>query len=289
MNKVDLVIVSGVSGAGKTTVASVTEEHGYYVVEDLPSKLLPSLLTVFESDPATYGKAAMFVNISVAASIIASAKEHPSFDVTAIGLDCSSDVLLNRFRLTRHIHPLQPRGYTLTDAMKLDAEAMKQCRSSFDIYIDTTNLTEKDLRKTVAHLLDKGSDKHPISVVFSSFGYKYGLSRDAEVVLDARVLANPFWVESLRKLTGIDQPVIDYIDKDPRTKPFMDSLYDIIDTYLKSSIEDGRSFAFVDVGCSGGQHRSVYVAQHLYDHFKDEYNCSVVHRELARYRENGKD
>jgi UPF0042 nucleotide-binding protein len=215
--KVQLVIVSGVAGAGKTTVASVCEEHGYYVVEDLPSKMLPALLSVFEHDPATYGKAAVFVNISVASEIIEIAKKDAAFDVVGIGLDCSIDTLLNRFRLTRHIHPLQPRGYTLMDALKEDEAAMEKCRSAFDIYIDTSNLTEKDLRKMVGSLLEKGDSTKNITVVFSSFGYKYGLPRDAEVVLDARVLANPYWVDALRKYTGLDQPVIDYIDKDPKT------------------------------------------------------------------------
>ncbi|MCI1244690.1 MAG: RNase adapter RapZ [Bacilli bacterium] len=289
MNKVNLVIVSGLSGAGRTTLASVCEELGYYVVEDLPSKMLPSLLTVFENDPITYGEAAVFVNISVAPSIIAEAKKRPSLDVTAIGLDCSQEVLLSRFRLTRHIHPLQPRGYTLLDAIKKDEEDMERCRASFDIYIDTTNLTEKDLRKLAAHLLSKSKGKAPISVVFSSFGYKYGLARDSEVVLDARLLKNPYWVPELRKLTGIDQPVIDYIDKDPKTAPFLTKLYDLVGEYIKGSVEDGRAFAFIAVGCSGGQHRSVYVAQHLYDHFKGRFNCLITHRELSRYREDGKN
>ena len=288
-DKVRLVIVSGAAGAGKTTLASVCEEHGFYVVEDLPSKMLPALLTVFQNDPSTYGKAAMFVNISVAAEIISVAKQNPAFEVVSIGLDCSIDTLLNRFRLTRHIHPLQPRGYTLMEALKEDETAMEKCRPSFDVYIDTTNLTEKDLRKMAGHLLDQEDGKKPITVVFSSFGYKYGLPRDAEVVIDARVLANPYWVEGLSALTGIDQPVIDYIDKDPKTKPFLDRIYDLLGHYIEGSVEDGRSFIFIDVGCSGGQHRSVYVAQHLYEHFKDKYNCSVTHRELARYREDGKD
>jgi UPF0042 nucleotide-binding protein len=288
-NKVDLFIVSGVAGAGKTTVASVFEEHGFYVVEDLPSKMLPALLTVFENDPETYGKAAMIVNISVAAEIIAEAKKHPSFNVTALGLDCTVDTLLNRFRLTRHIHPLQPRGYTLMDALKADETAMNDCRASFDLVVDTSNLTEKDLRKLVAHFVEKKSDSKPISVIITSFGYKYGLPRDGEIVIDARILANPYWVKGLDKLTGLDQPVIDYIDKDPRTKPYMAKLYDIMETYLKASLEDGRSFVVIDVGCSGGQHRSVYVAQHLYDYFKADYNCSITHRELERYKENEKD
>ena len=289
MNKVNLLIVSGVAGAGKTTLASVCEEHGFYVVEDFPSKTLPALLTVFENDPLTYGQAAMFVNISVAEEIIDEARKNPAFQVTAIGLDCSIEVLLNRFRLTRHIHPLQPRNYTLMEALQMDEEAMKKCRSVFDVYIDTSNLTEKDLRKMAARLIEKDTGKKPISVVFSSFGYKYGLPRDAEIVIDARILANPYWVKELAPLTGKDQAVIDYIDKDPKTKPLLDTLYSFLDDYLRWSIDDGRSFVFIDVGCSGGQHRSVYVAEHLYNHFKDEYNCSVTHRELSRYVEDEKE
>lgn len=284
--KIPLLVISGVSGAGKTTLAHVAEEKGYYVVEDLPTKLIPSLLGCFKKEPETYRKVALVTSIENAQSVITMVKSDPAFDLLSIGLDCSFSSLMNRYRLTRHIHPLQPKGYSLEEALHSDAALMGSARPYFDIFIDTSGLSEKDLRKlAISALLDENG---AITVVFSSFGYKYGLPLDAEVVLDARVLANPYWVPSLSRLTGLDKPVIDYIDQDKKTKPFLTSLYSLVDNYIKSAIEEGRNFLNVDIGCSGGQHRSVYVAQHLYDRFSKLYHCVIVHRELSRYVDDEK-
>jgi len=285
--KIDLIIISGVAGAGKTTVAHVCEEKGIYVVEDLPKELFPSLCEIFKNNPLSYPKVAIVIPISDAEYIISLAKADPAFETRAVGLDCSNDSLLSRFRLTRHVHPLQPKGYSLDEAMRIDAELMKRARPCFDIYIDTTGLTEKDLRKLVINaLLD--ITLGAITVVFSSFGYKYGLPRDAEVVIDARILANPYWVAELSHLTGLDQPVIDYIRRDPKTEPFLQSLYALIGGYIKAAYNESRNFCFIDVGCSGGQHRSVFVAEQLYEHFRDEYHCVISHRELTRYIDDEK-
>jgi RNase adapter protein RapZ len=282
MSKIRLIIISGVAGAGKTTVASVCEEHAYYVVEDIPLKMFPSLLDLFKKEPANYSKVAIFVSLDNAEDFIKTAKTDPHFNVSALGLDCSIDILMGRFKLTRHIHPLQPKGYTLIDALKSDERLMGQVRSYFDIYLDTSGLSEKDLRKLTSHFLgDKKSMR--MNVCFSSFGYKFGLPRDAEVVIDARVLKNPYWVPELSRLTGLDKAVIAYIDADPKTSPFMKKLFSLLEDYLLAAEEEGRNFVFIDIGCSGGQHRSVYVTERLYDHFKNKYNCAVTHRELSRY------
>jgi UPF0042 nucleotide-binding protein len=286
--KIRLVICAGVSGAGKTTFASVCEEYGYYVIEDLPVSMVPSLFKLFKEKSERFAKDAIFVNIGVVSEVIALAKKEADFEVVSVGLDCAYNDLLNRFRLTRHIHPLQPKGYTLDEALRDDEAKMKEARQYFDIVIDTTGLSPKDFHKLAAYYI-AGENAGKMNVVFSSFGYKYGLPRDAEVVLDARVLANPFWVPELKNLTGLDKPVQDYIDKDPKTEPFITKICGLLDDYFLASAEEGRNFLFVDIGCSGGQHRSVYVAQKLYEHYKDHYNCTVSHRELSRYQEDRKD
>lgn len=286
-NKMKMVLVSGVAGAGKTSFASVCEEKGYHVIEELPVSMIPSLLDVFKAHPEEYAKNALFVNIVKVEDAAKLLKADDAFDTTVVGLDCTRDVLLTRFRLTRHIHPLQPKGYTLEEALEMDEKAMKEIQPLLDIYIDTTGLTEKDLRKKAAAIL--GDKQSQLSVVFSSFGYKYGLPRDAEIVIDARVLTNPYWVKELSRLTGLDQPVIDYIKKDPKTALMMDKLYGILDSYFETAIEEGRSYCTVDVGCSGGQHRSVFVAEELFAHYKNQFACTVYHREINRYVEDEKD
>jgi UPF0042 nucleotide-binding protein len=285
--KIRLLLVSGVSGAGKTTFASVCEERGFYVIEDLPLSMIPSLLEVFKNEPATYEKVAVFVGISHVQAAAAICHKDSAFETTVVGLDCSLEVLMTRFRLTRHIHPLQPKGFTLEEALQADAQAMREAKPFCDLYIDTSGLSEKELRKEAAALLLGGSPK--LTVIISSFGYKYGLPRDAEIVLDSRALANPYWVKELSHLTGLDQPVIDYIEKDPKTPIFLNKVYSLLEDYLAHAQEEGRAYAFIDVGCSGGQHRSVFVAEKIYEHFKTLYPCSVSHRELARYLEDEKD
>jgi RNase adapter protein RapZ len=286
-DKIVLFLVTGVAGAGKTTFASVCEEKGYHVIEDFPTSMIPSLLDVFKREPEVYDKVALFVNISKVEESSRAVKSDPAFAVTTVGLDCSTDVLLTRFRLTRHIHPLQPKGYSLSEALAADAEKMAETHPLYDIYIDTTGLTEKDLRKKASALLEKSAPK--LHIIISSFGYKYGLPKDAEIVIDARGLINPYWVKSLSRMTGLDQPVIDYIEKDPHTQEFMGKLFSLLDDYLTHSAEEGRSFIVLDVGCSGGQHRSVYVAEKIFSHYKNTYACTLYHRELSRYLEDEKD
>lgn len=286
-NKIELLLVSGVSGAGKTTMASVCEEHGYYVTEDIPSSIIPSLIAVFKREKQQYSKVALFVDLPSFKEAVAFVKSDAEISASIWGLDCSLDILLTRYRLTRHIHPLQPKGFSLTEALQADAKFMEQDLPLLDVYIDTTGLTEKALRIKASALMEKRS--HNLSLVISSFGYKYGLPRDAEIVIDSRSLINPYWVPTLSHLTGLDKPVIDYISKDPYTKGFMDKLLALLDDYLTHSEKEGRTFVIVDVGCSGGQHRSVFVAQTLYEHYKNDYDCTVYHREIARYKEDDRE
>jgi UPF0042 nucleotide-binding protein len=287
MAKITLVLVTGVAGAGKTTFASVCEEHGYHVIEEFPTSMIPSLLEVFKKEPESYDKVALFVNIAKIEDAAEIVKKDEAFDVTVVGLDCSKDVLLTRFRLTRHIHPLQPKGFSLMEAIEADAKKMEETRPIYDVYIDTTGLNEKDLRKKASALLGQGENK--LHVVLSSFGYKYGLPRDAEVVIDARVLANPYWVKELSRLTGLDKPVVDYIRKDPKTAPFLEKLFGLLDDYFAQAVEEGRSYVVVDVGCSGGQHRSVFIAEEIFAHYKNQYACTIYHREITRYVEDEKE
>jgi UPF0042 nucleotide-binding protein len=287
MAKITLVLVTGVAGAGKTTFASVCEEHGYHVIEEFPTSMIPSLLEVFKKEPENYDKVALFVNIAKIVDAAEIVRKDEAFDVTVVGLDCSKDVLLTRFRLTRHIHPLQPKGFSLMEAIEADAKKMEETRPLYDVYLDTTGLNEKDLRKKAAALLGQGENK--LHIVISSFGYKYGLPRDAEVVIDARVLANPYWVKELSRLTGLDKPVVDYIKKDPKTAPFLAKLFGLLDDYFAQAVEEGRSYVVVDVGCSGGQHRSVFIAEEIFAHYKNQYACTIYHREITRYVEDEKE
>ena len=281
--KIKLLLVTGCSGAGKTTVASVAESLGYYIVEQIPSSLALSLIDVFKKEPQTYGKVALFVNLDKFERVYNAIKEEEGIELKTWGLDCSFDELMSRFRLTRHIHPLQPKGYTLEEAIGNDRTNIDKLRPLFDIYIDTTSMTEKYFRAYAGTII--GEERSKLFVFFSSFGFKYGLPRDSEIVIDARLLPNPYWVKELRPLTGLDQPIKDYLEQSEVTSKFLNGLFGNLDLFFEETIKQGKGFVSVNVGCTGGQHRSVYIAEALYEHYKDKYKCSINHRELSRNEE----
>ena len=281
--KIKLLLVTGCSGAGKTTVSSVAESLGYYIVEQIPSTLASSLIDVFKNDPQTYGKVALFVNLDKFEKIYNIIKNIDGIELKTWGLDCSFDALMSRFRLTRHIHPMQPRGLSLEEAIANDRSIIDKLRPMFDIYIDTTSMSEKYFRAYAGTII--GEEKSNLFVFFSSFCYKYGLPRDSEIVIDARLLPNPYWVKELRPLTGLDEPIKEYLRQSEVTEKFLKGLIANLDLFFEETVKQGKGFASVNIGCTGGQHRSVYIAQALYEHYKDKYKCSINHRELSRNEE----
>lgn len=281
--KIHIVLLSGVAGAGKTTASFAFEAAGYYVMEDLPMKMLPGALSLFKSERSAYPRVAFILPLRNVEKAISLIQEEPDFELLCIGLVSRPDVLLSRYKLTRRIHPLMTSGHSLEEAIDIDAENLEEVRSRFDVFIDTSELSEMQLRSRLRELLNKDKSKRPLSVIFTSFGYKFGVPLDADTAIDARVLKNPYWVKGLDKLTGLDQEVIDFIEKDPKTEKLLNAAYSYLDTFLELCVQDGREFVSVGVGCSGGQHRSVYVAEKLYERYSKLYQASLIHREVKRW------
>ncbi len=282
-SKIQIAILSGLAGAGKTTASFAFEASGYYIVEDLPLKMVPGALSLFKSEKDNYRRVALILPLREVEEVARLIRRDDSFSLTTIGLDCRETTLLSRFKLTRHIHPLMTRGYSLEEALKADRAAMETARNAFDVYIDTSDLSEKQLRTAIYGVINHDGLKN-LNVVFQSFGYKYGIPLDADIVVDARVLDNPYWVKELAPLTGLDDGVVDFIEKDAKTPLFLDSLYEYLDSFLRLCEKDGRTYVNVAVGCSGGQHRSVYVAKKLFERYRGSYRASLFHREMPRYR-----
>ena len=273
-------LLTGVSGAGKSTISHVFEEFGYRIIENAPNVVLPALAEEIIKNDA-YERTVLIVEIRHAAHAISILRQLPNLEVLVCVLDCSPHELLTRYRLTRHIHPLQAKGLSLEDCLEKDAFDMQNVRPLADLYLDTTGLSVSELRHIAfAHLAPAG-DK--MVVTFSSFGYKYGIPQDAELIFDCRNVPNPFWDPKLRSLTGLDQPVIDFLKAHEETDELFKKMTDYLDYFLPSAKVGGRNYVNVDLGCSGGQHRSVYFAQALYEHYKGKYICFVSHREMKRY------
>jgi RNase adapter protein RapZ len=280
---VNLFILTGASGAGKTTVTHVLEEMGYFIVENVPLQVAPILLDTFETDEMKYEKSCIVVSLEDAEKILKLSRERKNMHIFSMIVDATKSELMLRFKLTRHVHPLQCRKLGLNQCLDMDSKIIQEIRPIFDDYIDTTGLSVSDLRKLVLEIL-RGSEHNFITIEFSSFGYKHGVPNDAEIMFDTRTLPNPFWVPSLKTLTGNDKEVYDYVFSFPQTQEFVDNTIKYLDYILDAVSKEQRSFFVVAIGCSGGQHRSVVIANYLSDYYKNKYNVITIHRDVERFR-----
>lgn len=281
MKKIDLVILTGVSGAGKTTVTLVFEELSYYVVSNVPVALSKPLFDEFIANPAKYKKVLLSTSLNDCIEVYNEARKHIEFNVMFIGLDAKYETLVERYRLTRHAHPLQAKGLTLEQALNEDRKQMDLIKESFTHYVDTSKYSKTELR---THIYDitRGVFAKKMTVIFSSFGYKKTLPMDLDVIIDARILPNPYWEEDLKELTGLDKRVQDYVLDSKLSKEYLKKITNYLDLYLSELDKAGRSLVNIGIGCSGGQHRSVTLAIYLKNHYGDRYNTIVEHRDMPR-------
>ncbi|HOB47344.1 MAG TPA: RNase adapter RapZ [Zoogloea sp.] len=274
-----LVLISGLSGSGKSVALNVMEDCGHYVVDNLPSVLLPQLVTHLRG--AGYQRIAVAVDVRSGASIAALPQQLEALqvmvgDVRFLFLDARDDTLIARFSETRRKHPLGGDAVTLAEAIGREREALARI-SELGHRIDTSDLSANTLRNWVKSFmqLEAGSQ---ITLLFQSFGFKHGIPMDADLVFDVRCLPNPHYDPVLRPLTGQDKPVIDFLEKIPEVGQMVDDIYGFVASWLPSYVNDNRSYLTVAIGCTGGQHRSVYVAEQLAGRFRGTARVLVRHR-----------
>ncbi|NLN80004.1 MAG: RNase adapter RapZ [Erysipelotrichia bacterium] len=280
---IDLVILTGVSGAGKSTAVRAFEEMDYYIVENVPLSVIPKLYTSFQKNEARFSKTLVVVSINESLKAAVLARKIPSFNVTFMALDATEAELITRFRLTRHLHPQQAHGLTLEQCLKLDRKIMDAVKSEVDIYIDTTGKTVPELRKYIFRNID-GMEKKELTVNFVSFGFKHGVPADVEIIFDTRIVPNPYWIPELKELTGEDKEVQDFVLNDKDAKLLVKEIEKYLVYYLKKVKEENRNFFVVGIGCSGGQHRSVAITNYLSQKFSKSYRTLCLHRDLGKYK-----
>ncbi len=274
-----VVILTGLSGAGKSTALFAFEEMEYYCIENVPLPLYEQLFKLINNGDERYQKAVVSVNLTEARQAIAIAKAQPGLTVRVIGLAATIEELLSRYKLTRHAHPLQTKGSTLSRAIKQELELFKDCHGEFDLVIDTTNLSVAQMRsKLFTAFLEKATDS--LTLAFVSFGYKHGIPADVDLIIDTRILPNPFWVAELREKTGRDPEVVKYVFDNEIGKVFLNNVEKYIRYYLAFFIKESRPFYTIGIGCTGGQHRSVAVSEYLSNLFQSEVKTSVNHRDM---------
>ena len=283
-----LIIVSGLSGSGKTVALKTFEDLDYYCSDNLPINLLPDFVRSLLAGHDADAPRRLAVGIDVRGQSDLSQLSHWREDAQAAGLDAqllffdaTDKALLKRYADTRRRHPLSQLGLSLPEAIARERELTAPLRRAADAVIDTTTLNVHQLRRKVVteFALSHGNK---LSLLFESFAYKRGVPAEADFVFDARVLPNPHWNPELRPMSGREAPVREYLDSQPDVQKYVDQLIDFLDTWLPRLGNDTRSYVTVAFGCTGGKHRSVYLAERLARHARDQGwpEVATFHREL---------
>ena len=281
-----ILIISGLSGSGKSIALNLLEDAAYYCVDNLPPQLLQPL--VDQLGQQGYRKIAVAIDIRGGGGIetlpqqldTLRAQKH---DVQFLFLDSKTETLRKRYSETRRRHPLASDERTLSEAIAEERVRLARV-AELGHHIDTSDLKPNALREWIRQFIAANSDGHEpqtLTLSFESFGFKHGLPLDAELVFDVRCLPNPHYEPDLRALTGRDQPVIDFLEAEPDVLKMRDDIARFVETWLPAYIRDNRSYLTVGIGCTGGQHRSVYIAEWLAQHFADRARVLVRHRELT--------
>lgn len=281
---IDLVIISGRSGSGKTVALRVLEDLGYYCIDNLPVMFLPELVAVAKN---RYPKLAVSIdirnmpdNIQSFEDMYKTLRENKKIKTTLIYVDAEEAVLIKRYSETRRLHPLSKRKLSLDEAIVLEGSILEDIASLADLRIDTSALSIHDLAAQITTLIN-GHPEKKLVIVFESFGFKNGIAKDADFIFDSRFLPNPFWDPSLRNKTGLDIEVVKFFDKYPQVNLYINQIDELLTGWLGAIEKSNRSYLTVAIGCTGGCHRSVFIAQSLYERFdKRGLLTKVRHRSL---------
>jgi UPF0042 nucleotide-binding protein len=285
----DLVVITGFSGAGKSTAMAVFEDEGYFCVDNLPSEMIRSLVELFMHAGSKVARAAVVSDARTGSYFESLAEILEELRRTGIShrvlfLEASELTLLTRYKETRRRHPLAPGG-SVAEGIARERKALAPLRARADVVIDTDGLTVATLRRKLADELLPTPNPGRLAVTLETFGFKYGAVRDPDLMFDVRFLPNPHYEPDLRPLTGLDQRVVDFINRDGKLDEFYERLLPLLDYLLPQYLAEGKAHLVVGIGCTGGRHRSVAVAEHLKSRYgggDEKYIVDVSHRDIRK-------
>lgn len=284
----NLTIISGLSGSGKTVALHTLEDEDYYCVDNLPLGLLPEFAqrvinrTIEHHDNIAVGIDARSASHDLRrfSEIIKPLREL-DIHIEVIYLQAEPATLIKRYSDTRRRHPLTRKGLPLADAIEVERDLLSDVAAGSDLFIDTTFTNIHQLRELVKERIVKREKKNSLSVLFQSFGFKHGTPTDSDFMFDVRCLPNPHWEHHLRPLNGLDAEVMDFLENSAEVKQMLDYIRDFLQTWIPRFEQQNRYYLTISIGCTGGQHRSVYIAQQLFEYFRDRLDTvSIRHREL---------
>ena len=280
----NVVVITGPAGCGLSSAEFVFEELGFYVVKNAPSDSMRAIMDVLiQKDVKNIAFVAHIRSIQKVVNVIKNIKD---INFRFILLNASEEELNKRFALTRNVHPRSVlESVDPAEAISRDVKDTLNIIPEADFYIDTTSLTVKNLRSKLYQYLANVEEDKITSINFISFGIKNGIPQGIDEFLDVRAIPNPYWVEELKALTGEDQKVVDYMKAFPITQEILDNITHYLESHLKEIQKTGRGSYTIGIACSGGQHRSTYVAKYLKDYFSDSYITNVVHRDREALNE----
>ncbi len=284
----EILVITGLSGSGKSQAASYLEDMGYYTVDNLPAEMMVKFAEFCVSAGGRYDRVALVYDIR-AGEPFAGLTEVMT-RIRAMGVTChmlfleaSSATIINRYKETRRTHPLSVGGKSIEDSVRAERELLQPIRDHADFILDTTSLSTAKLRSEIGNLFGGQSDRMGLNVNVLSFGFKHGIPIEADLVFDVRFTPNPFYVPELRSQSGLDAPVYDYVFSFEQTRDFMDKLRDLMDFLLPLYRAEGKTMLVVAVGCTGGRHRSVAIARALSESLERlGYAVSLYHRDMTR-------
>ncbi|UOQ48257.1 RNase adapter RapZ [Gracilibacillus caseinilyticus] len=285
-DEIKLVIITGMSGAGKTVAVQSFEDLGYYCVDNLPPALLPKFLELMKDATNTIQKVALVMDLrgreffDTLFEALDALGQEKWLEEHILFLDASDHVLVSRYKETRRSHPLAQDGLPL-EGIHAERKILDELRGRAQHFIDTSQLKPKELREEIVQRYSK-KDQEIFSVHTLSFGFKYGLPIDADLVFDVRFLPNPHYVEQMRPLTGLSSEVSSYVFKWSDTQKFIEKMIDLLEFMLPQYKREGKTQLVIAIGCTGGQHRSVAIAEHLAKYFQKNYVTHVSHRDIEK-------
>jgi RNase adapter protein RapZ len=282
----EIVIITGMSGAGRTQVAKVLEDLDFFVIDNLPPPLLPKVVELAFGPGTSVQRLALVADVrgreffGQLVDSIRELRDTPA-RVRLVFLEASDDTLVTRFETTRRRHPAADGGGVLA-GIRHERELMSELRGMADLILDTTDRNVHELRDLVVDTLGD-PDEATLRIKVLSFGFKHGAPRDADLVFDVRFLPNPHWVDELRPFTGRDEPVREYVLGRPATGPFLEALQTLLDVTVPGYVEEGKRYLTIAIGCTGGKHRSVAIAEHVARYLDEHHDVPVwvEHRDLG--------